>query len=34
MDKFNFRPKVFTIEHKHTENESKLDELLINNGYV
>ena len=29
----NFRPKVFTIEHNYTENESKIDELLINNNY-
>ena len=34
FDLNNFRPKVFTIEHNHTENESKLDELLISNGYV
>ena len=34
FDLNNFRPKVFTIEHNHTENESKLDELLITNGYV
>ena len=29
-----FRPKFFTIEHNFTENESKIDELLIINGYV
>tara|TARA_B100000401_G_scaffold366579_1_gene264815 strand:- start:82 stop:924 length:843 start_codon:yes stop_codon:yes gene_type:complete len=34
FDLNNFRPKVFTIEHNHTENESKLDELLITNGYI
>ena len=34
FDLNNFRPKVFTIEHNHTRNESKLDELLITNGYV
>ena len=30
----NFRPKVFTIEHNHTENESKIDEFLTSNNYV
>ena len=30
----NFKPKLFTIEHNHTPAESKIDELLINNGYV
>ena len=34
FDLDNFRPKVFTIEHNHTANETKIDELLINNGYV
>ena len=34
FDLNKYRPKVFTIEHNHTENESKLDELLITNGYV
>ena len=29
-----FRPKFFTIEHNFTENESKIDDLLITNGYV
>ena len=32
LDKF--RPKVFTIEHNHTENELKIDEYLISKGYV
>ena len=30
----NFKPKIFTIEHNHTPVESKIDELLIMNGYV
>ncbi len=34
FDLDNFRPKVFTIEHNHTENELKIDEHLIRNGYV
>jgi len=34
FDLDNFKPKVFTIEHNHTENESKIDELLIKKGYV
>ena len=34
FDLDNFRPKVFTIEHNHTENEIKIDEHLITNGYV
>ena len=34
FDLDNFKPKVFTIEHNHTENESKIDELLINKGYI
>ena len=34
FDLDNFRPKVFTIEHNHTENETKIDEHLIANGYV
>ena len=29
-----YRPKLFTIEHNFTKNESKIDELLISNGYV
>ena len=33
FDLDNFRPKVFTIEHNHTENETKIDELLITSGY-
>ena len=34
FDLNKFRPKVFTIEHNHTENESKIENHLINNGYV
>ena len=34
FDLDNFRPKVFTVEHNHTENETKIDEFLITNGYV
>ena len=34
FDLNKYRPKIFTIEHNHTRNESKLDELLITNGYV
>ena len=34
FDLDNFRPKVFTIEHNHTENETKIDEYLITYGYV
>ena len=30
----DFRPKLFTIEHNFTENESKIDEYLFNNNYV
>ena len=33
FDLDNFRPKVFTIEHNYTENETKIDELLITSGY-
>ena len=29
-----YRPKLFTIEHNFTKNESKIGELLISNGYV
>ena len=32
LDKY--RPKLFTIEHNYTENESKIDDLLISNNYV
>ena len=32
MDKY--RPKLFTIEHNYTENESKIDEFLTSNNYV
>ena len=34
FDLDKFRPKLFTIEHNHTENESKIDDLLIPKGYV
>ena len=34
FDLDNFRPKVFTIEHNHSENNVKLDELLIAKGYL
>ena len=34
FDLNKYRPKVFTIEHNFTENHTKLDELLISNGYV
>jgi len=34
FDLDNFRPKVFTIEHNLTENEKKIEEHLIANGYV
>ncbi len=30
----NFRPRLFTVEHNFAENESKIDELLISNGYI
>ena len=30
----DYRPKLFTIEHNYTDNQSKIDELLISNGYV
>ena len=30
----DFRPKLFTIEHNFTENESKIDEHLFSNNYV
>jgi len=34
FDLETFRPKLFTIEHNYTENESKIDEHLITNGYI
>ena len=34
FDLNKYRPKLFTIEHNFTENHTKLDELLISNGYV
>ena len=30
----NYRPKLFTIEHNYTDNQSKIDELLTSNGYL
>ncbi len=34
FDLDKYKPKLFTIEHNFTENESKIDEHLITNGYV
>ena len=34
FDLDTYKPKLFTIEHNFTKNESKIDELLISNGYV
>ena len=34
FDLNKYRPKMFTIEHNFTENERKIDEHLIINGYV
>ena len=34
FDLENFRPKLFTIEHNFTENETKIDQHLFDNGYV
>ena len=34
FDLDKYKPKLFTIEHNFTENESKIDEYLITNGYV
>ena len=34
FDLNKYRPKLFTIEHNFTENETKIDEHLIINGYV
>jgi len=31
LDKY--RPKLFTIEHNHTESELKIDKFLISNNY-
>ena len=36
LESFNldkYRPKLFTIEHNHTESELKIDEFLISNNY-
>ena len=30
----DYRPKLFTIEHNYTENESKIDDFLITHNYV
>jgi hypothetical protein len=29
-----YRPKLFTIEHNFTKNESKIDDFLISKNYV
>ena len=29
-----YRPKLFTIEHNYTENETKIDDFLITHNYV
>jgi len=34
FDLKTFRPKLFTIEHNHTDTEAKIDDHLITNGYV
>ena len=34
FDLNKYRPKLFTIEHNYTKNESKMDQLLISKGYV
>ena len=34
FDLNKYRPKLFTVEHNFTENERKIDEHLIINGYV
>ena len=34
FDLNKYRPKLFTVEHNFTENERKIDEHLITNGYV
>ena len=34
FDLNKYRPKLFTIEHNYTKNESKMDDLLIPKGYV
>ena len=34
FDLDKYKPKLFTVEHNFTENESKIDEYLISNGYV
>ncbi len=33
FDLNNFRPQLFTIEHNFSENETKIDKHLTNNGY-
>ena len=34
FDLNKYRPKLFTIEHNYTKNESKIDDLLIPKGYI
>ena len=34
LDFKNYHPKVFTIEHNHTDYEKKIDELMKLNGYT
>ncbi len=34
FDLKTFRPQLFTIEHNHTDNETKIDEYLIANDYI
>ena len=34
FDLNKYRPKLFTIEHNYTKNESKIDELLLSKGYL
>ena len=34
FDLDSYRPQLFTIEHNFTQNERKIDEHLINHGYV
>mgnify|MGYP001166664947 CR=1 FL=1 len=34
LDFEKYRPVVFTIEHNYTNLQSKIDELMISNGYL
>ena len=34
LDFEKYRPVVFTVEHNNTNLQSKIDELMISNGYV